>query len=663
MRERRRGRWQWACALVALASIPACGAGGTSPYNVADASGGGPSDAGISRDRDASSTDAAAPPIDASGTPPNREDSDVACADFRDENANGAVDCADDGCRATAVCCVGSTSPQCCVAPTSLADVVDLASCSSTVVDDCVSDVQVFGRALPILTTQRDGGAQCSAATVLAPQGDATSDGGLLAARLLDTSSGVVALEARVGVSPSSAPTLDAIGVGLTDQTTLPDETRAHVRPIVALVVSATDQVIRTVAGDITLATHPLAPILGGSLCPELELRIVTRPSGSFDTSYRHVGDGTWIALDRDLPFQTTPIAQAVAYGRSTNPGAEGVHAWLGALSVDHARCDVLDPIRSTTSVFADAPTGAIHSVSRVGHMAVYESGGDVYAAGVDGAGQLHTLARPGAAGDRILITGEAPFFAGGLADPELVPVGENLRLFFTAIDGAGRRSIGYLDFDAELLQRVTQSAPRELVPPDAIGALGVDGPTYFETSAADGPDGATILHRYVVFRALLAGGASELRAAELDGSMPQLGLSAETRDADVATVFFTSASPLEATQALYANRASVPTAFDADEIAAPEIVVYRGIVRVFFAARRGARWSIGMLRSPDFRHFELAYPEAVLAGTGVGFDAVSVSDPDAVLDATSGSLTLYYTASDGTTVRPGLATQQVIVP
>jgi hypothetical protein len=125
---------------------------------------------------------------------------------------------------------------------------------------------------------------------------------------------------------------------------------------------------------------------------------------------------------------------------------------------------------------------------------------------------------------------------------------------------------------------------------------------------------------------------------------------------------FYTSASPTSPEQALYANRVDDPAAFDADEIAAPEIIVQRNVIRVFFAARRGARWSIGMLRSPDFSHFELAYPDAILTGSGLGFDAVSVSDPDVTID-TSGTLTLYYTATDGTVTQPGLATQEVGPP
>jgi hypothetical protein len=200
----------------------------------------------------------------------------------------------------------------------------------------------------------------------------------------------------------------------------------------------------------------------------------------------------------------------------------------------------------------------------------------------------------------------------------------------------------------------VTGSTPRQLVAPTELSAIGVDGPAYFETTS-----GGAVLHRWIVFRAIVDATHSELRGAELVGTDTRLGLAGEVADVTAPPpAFYTTASPLSPTQAFYANRADDETAFDHDEIASPEIIVYRNVIRVFFAARHGARWSIGMLRSPDFSHFQLAYPDPVLAGSGVGFDAVSVSDPDVTL--VGDTLTLYYTASDGTTTQPGLATQVV---
>lgn len=596
------------------------------------------------------------------GSTGGREATDVACADFHDDDGNGQIDCADvAGCGALPVCCVGSTAARCCAAPTTLAPVIALASCSGSAITDCVSGMSAFGAPSPQLVTMRSDGGSCASGASVAPQGSDRSDGGLVASATLDTSTAVVAIEARVGVSAATSSTLDAIAVGLTDQSDLSTTALPRVRPVVAVLISATDQTIRAIAGDVAFQAHALAGILPSG-CSELELRIVTSPAGTFDAFYRIGPTAAWIALENARPFEPTPSARVVAYGRSTNPGIDGVHAWVRSVSAGETFCDVMEPVRTTTGAFLPAPIGAraIRSVSRVGSVAVYEMDGAIYAAGVDGTGHLQPLGRPGPEGDRILAAGEAPFMAGGVADPELVAIDENRRLFFTGVDASGTRSIGYLDFDTDVALRVTGSTPRQLVPPGEVGAQHVDGPAYFETMMTGGPDPSPVLRRWIVFRAVVDATHSELRAAELAGSSAVLGLASETRDvAAVDTQFYTSTSPDSPDEALYANRVDDASAFDHDEIASPEIVVQRGIVRVFFAARRGARWSIGMLRSPDFAHFQLAYPGPVLSGSGVGFDAVSVSDPDVVVDG-AGTLALYYTATDGTVTQPGLATQEV---
>lgn len=619
-------------------------------------------DAGVSVDAPPPFNPEAGAPADAMTG--GREATDVACADFVDDDGNGAIDCADTaGCGTRPICCVGSTASRCCAPPRTLAPVIALDACTSSVITDCVSGMSTFGSPTPQLVTMRADGGACASGASLAPQGSDRSDGGLVSTSSIDTTTGAVAIEARLGVSTSAASTLDAIAVGLTDQSDLATTSLVHVRPSVSVLVSATDQTIRAIAGDVAFPTHPLASILTGS-CSELEVRIVTNPAGTFDAFYRIAPSAAWITLESARPFQPTPSAHVIAYGRSTNPGIDGVHAWVRSVSTSTATCDVMDPIRAATGAFTTLPSGAhaIRSVSRVGSIAVYEMDGAIYAAGVDGTGHLQALGRTGADGDRILAPGEMPFMASGLADPELVAIDENRRLFFTAIDAAGTRSIGYLDFDTTVALRVTGSTPRQIVPPAEVHAMHADGPAYFETHVT-GIDGSSTLHRWIVFRAVVDATHSELRAAELAGSSALLGVTTETRDvAAPAAQFYTSASPYSADQALYANRVDDAAAFDHDEIAAPEIIVQRGVVRVFFAARRGARWSIGMLRSPDFAHFELAYPDAVLTGSGAGFDAVSVSDPDVAID-TSGTLTLYYTATDGTVTQPGLATQEVGPP
>jgi hypothetical protein len=590
------------------------------------------------------------------------ENTDVACADFTDDDRNSLVDCADTvGCGSRPICCVGSTSPTCCVAPTSLAPLFDLDACADGTIAGCVTGMSAFGSPSPTIATTRSDGGACAAGSTIAPQGSDRSDGGFVATTTLDTRTGTVAIEATIGASAMRASSLDAIAVGLTDQATLVGSTDAHVRPVVAVLLSATDQTIRAVAGDVAFPARPLSTVMTASGCTtELSVRVVTSPGGTFDVSYRHDPTDVWLPLATGLPFQPTASAHAVAYGRSTNPGIDGVHAWIRSLSASGNACDVMSPVRSTTGAFTTLPSvDGIRSVSRVGPLAVYETDGSIFVAGVDGTGHLAALGRTGPEGDRILAPTGTGFMAASLADPELVAIDDNRRLFFTGIDATGHRSIGYVDFDTDVMQRVIGSEPRELITGPDVGATDVDGPAYFETV-----DGSAIVHRWIVFRAVVDATHSELRAAELIGGSAVLGADLEMRDATAGASpqFFTDAHPSSATSALYANRADLPSAFDHDEIASPEVIAYRGVVRVLFAARSGARWSIGMLRSPDFAHFTLAYPGPVLSGTGVGIDAVSVSDPDVSVDA-AGALTLYYTAFDGTTTQPAFATQRVGTP
>ncbi len=646
-------------AVLATTIVAGC-ANAASPGSASDAGGGG-ADTGHFMVSDSAVFPEAGSSVPDAGPSVRGENTDVACADFRDDDNNGLVDCADTtGCGTRRICCVGSTEARCCQAPNTLAPVIGLSGCTSAVLSDCVSGMSAFGSPLPVLTTARSDGGACGTGTSIAPQGSDRSDGGLVSSASLDTSSGALAIEATLGVSTARASSLDAIAVGLADQGDLAGMPLAHVRPSVGVVVSATDQSIRAVAGDIAFPAHPLAALLAAG-CGEIEVRIVTSPAGTFDVFTRPPHTTVWTALENGRPFQPTTRAHVVAYGRSTNPGIDGVHAWVRSVSALRNACDVLDPTRSSTGAFATLPAvgHAIRSVSRVGSLAVYEMDGSIYVAGVDGTGHLQALGRTGVDGDRILAPGPDPFMAHGLADPELVAIDDNRRLFFTGIDASGVRSIGYVDFDNGVVQRVTGSSPRQLVPPSALGVAGVDGPAYIET-ASPGADGGLMTHRWIVFRAIVDATHSELRAAELVGGSALLGIDLETRNvATPSAQFYTTASPLSPDQAIYANPGAALPVFDQDEIASPEIVVYAGVIRVFFAGRRGARWSIGMLRSPDFAHFELAYPDAVLAGSGAGFDAVSVMDPDVTVDAT-GTLTLYYTATDGTVTQPGLATQGV---
>jgi len=85
--------------------------------------------------------------------------------------------------------------------------------------------------------------------------------------------------------------------------------------------------------------------------------------------------------------------------------------------------------------------------------------------------------------------------------------------------------------------------------------------------------------------------------------------------------------------------------ALDRDEVASPAFVEVDGTWRLYYAARRGQRWSIGLLVSRAGTAWRDL--DAVLEPRGNGFDALSVRDP-APWVTTNGDVQLYYVASDG---------------
>jgi hypothetical protein len=666
----------WLASVLALVGLPlafGCDAGHVEPMAIDDGgvAGGGDAagrDGGPSSDAGAASRDGGLP-VPQTGARES-DGNDFACGDFLDDDLGDGADCSDSDCARSRICCVESTSAECCSVPATISglalDLRDPSCAIGTPAAMCASGVTGFGSSFSTFVRDVDDAALCADGTgAMAPQGGDRSDAGLLFDQAHDTGSTAVAIEAHVGIGSSATSSIDAIAIGLTSQTDL-GTTGARVRPVAAIVVSATDQNIRVVAGDVALDAHALT-VFGGGGCHELDLRLVTSPNGTFDAFYRRHVEGTpleWTSLEIGIPFQAAARTHPVVYGRTTNPGVDGVHAWARSVGVATQLCDVLAPSRSAETVFTAAVSVPdVRSVSRLDGLAAYEIAGTIYSAGVDGNGRIDTTASP--TNPPLVDTIDAlPFYAAGAFDPELARIGANVRLYFTGLSTDGVRSIGYVDYTNDLAARVSGSEPRQLFAPGDVGVAGADGATYLETPDATVP-GKT--RRLLVFRAMIdVSGvrSTELRALELEGDHAVLGDPGESirtlADAAAGIGFYSRSSPLDPGEALYRSGGD-ETAFDRDEVAQPELVLYHGIFRIFYAGRRGGRWSIGVLRSPDFQHFDPASHEPVLSGSGVGFDAVSVTDPDVFIEGDQ--LSLYYSGTNGTETRPGLATQTIPTP
>src|SRR5690606_8306498 len=114
-------------------------------------------------------------------------------------------------------------------------------------------------------------------------------------------------------------------------------------------------------------------------------------------------------------------------------------------------------------------------------------------------------------------------------------------------------------------------------------------------------------------------------------------------------------------------RRSGTDDGFDRDEIGAARVLdLGDGVVRIFYAGRRGTRWSIGALVTTDLLHYDQAAGgEPLLGPSGAGFDALGVYSPELLASPVAGGiaqLTMYYTGSAGTVSSLGLATQSIRV-
>ena len=99
--------------------------------------------------------------------------------------------------------------------------------------------------------------------------------------------------------------------------------------------------------------------------------------------------------------------------------------------------------------------------------------------------------------------------------------------------------------------------------------------------------------------------------------------------------------------------RTTNSTAFDRDEISAPSLISANGVLRVYYSARRGRTWRIGLI-AYERGEGPWRYPMPILSGSGEGHDALGVRDPSALQVGTR--LDLYYTGLGSLETRLGQA-------
>ncbi len=609
-----------------LLALPACdgaSAGGDAGPDDLDFDGGGAGpDAAAPHSSDAGAFDASGPAADGGRMTGETEFDDaaldaaaarLACFDGEDNDGDGLFDCGDASCqRNVRSCCVGRSTTDCC-APGPEEALVG-AGCAGLLASCAIPGVPfaTFGSPAPIVA-RFDG----DASEAIVP-GGLDVDGGALLLRELDPRAGTLRITARIA-SPLEAPAsgrVETVGFGFVDAGVDAGTGLSRVAPIASLVVSRTRaEVLLVIAGEV-VRRWPLTTAMPVDYTLEID------PTGRVRAS--SIPEG----IEADVPSTIDATLRAVLYGRTDNPTATTPPARLLELRVTPADCDMPAALERSAETAVPAPGedpswAAPHVV--IGEPAVlrYVDAGGVeqvrMALVVDGA--IH-LAAPGAGGFTLVSRiGEPalppptePWAADGVSDPALAYQADALVLYFTGWAG-GLGTIG----------RATWS--------DATERFVLDGPV-------PGLEAGT------------GTGYSAIAPFDLAG-VPHAVVRVDTPPTHGLGLY----RMLGAAEGLARLRdpSGDVFAFDRDEVDGPAVVYSGGVYRLYFAGRRGTRWSLGLLVSDDGSAWHAPIDDApIFAPSGRGFDALGVLDPS--LDVSGGRLSVYYAGDDGQAIRIGVA-------
>lgn len=550
----------------------------------------------------------------------------AACLDGVDGDGAGGVDCEDAACGTAPSCCVGATTSVCCTGGAGTLFTLAFAGCASAT--DCGAAADVVGS--PVL----------GAGIVAAVGSGATEDSGVLVREPIDLRSGHVTLTARFVLEGVPGPMVDAVAVGLYGD----DAGGARSLPVAAVQISASRGEVGIVAGDVVVASQALAP---SAVVQTLTLSVT--PTGRVTL----VGDGISLTADVDVPDK--PLRVGVL-GRSEAGTTSPVR--IESVEVSRAACDV--PSALVPGAFAlEDRTGLYDETSVASPTLAVAASGERYLAfdaerRSDGRRAIflgaEDTARPGtfvveATSGRPQPILASATFVEAVSDAALRWEADGGRwvLYATGLAN-GRRSIvrsaGASDGTFAFAEPVVIEAP------EAEFVSGVE-PERDSPAFVPGQSGVIVAREHTP-----AGTALVL----LDVSS---GDTAARADAVCGVGDECGTPSLRTSDTILTTRAGT-FAFDADEVAAPSVAFHRGVYRMYYAGRRGLRWSIGVAISADARYWRRPVEgEVVLAPSGAGAAALGALDPDVSIDG-AGEVAVFYTAWNGVDTSLALATQAI---
>jgi hypothetical protein len=419
-----------------------------------------------------------------------------------------------------------------------------------------------------------------------------------------------VVLRASISARTASALALDAAAFGL-----WPGNASTTVNPDVAVVVSATRQDVSLLVGSRIVSTQPLNPeVTSYALEVEATGRITLR-------AYR--GE-TELPTEEQRIEMALPVGRSVPviFGRVTNnePGA----ASLTAFSVERFPCDIPAAIvRTGALTFEGTPTFDTRTVTDPSVVLQADTTHIAFSARPVGENGARTLFLGRLVGSEIrgvravaTLATVTTDTATDLSGPSLHVNGSQLEMYFAYRAGEV--------WKLALL--------RDLLGTPALRAVNTPTGSYDEPT----PLGDALLVR-------LRNG-TQTRFVRMDAPTNDSGAfsAASVCGADA------SCESGDPSSSYVLQNSGDELAFDRDELGAPSVVQTPSTTRIFYAGRRGTRWSIGMLQSSGSGlYFRTSNEgEALLSGSGTGPDALSVSSPTAWIEA--GTLHLVYAGSDG---------------
>lgn len=537
---------------------------------------------------------------------------DSTCFDLSDSDGDGRVDCEDDGCAETPICCVDRITAACCVdavvdEPLALDACADglVAECGGLGVDVRGATPRIRGGALIALT---DGAT------------DAIVD---VPSWSIRPGAESITLEADITAADTSAQ-LDATGFGLW----VPDVAQS-VQPFVAIVVSPTRGEVTYWAGDHLLGSEPLSAIE-----PSTTYRLTLGADGSVSFTTASLAPVTTTVALPDTAL--VPLL----FGRVVND--DDTVSRVTGFRRSTQRCDVPSALVTPRESLVGAselfdvetvrePSVVYRSLGEAPELRVafaatqgLENAPDVIFTGtldgpedtsLDAIASLLTTEDVSTALDAHVVH---------LAGPDLsVSAGGVLQLHFAfqrADDPVWR--LGRVD------DPLGESGPRtivELTIPSSTDSF--DDPAVLDATRLVARRGTGLDSALVV----LTSTGENTYAVESMVCDARACAAAEDLD---ASAFLTVSSD--------------PMAFDRDEVRSPSVFTARGVTRIAYAGRRGTRWSLGLiLANPRANAFRLE-GSALLAPDGsFEADGWGLATPAAAL--VDDAVLYVYAGTDGT--------------